>query len=76
MAPKKGFGMPPSVFLNNRERVGQELTAAYRRLSETSFFSARPNALNSVFSAAGANINAAWAAIVLAKWVDSVGRPL
>ena len=75
-APKKGFGMPVSVFLNNRERIGAELAGANRRLAETRFFSARPSALQAMTSAAGANINSAWATIVLAKWIDTVERPL
>ncbi|MEK9967850.1 MAG: asparagine synthase (glutamine-hydrolyzing) [Ferrovibrio sp.] len=75
-APKKGFGMPPSVFFNNQERLEQELRAAHRRLGETRFFGERPGALDKLFSAAGKGINAIWATIVLARWVDSVERPL
>jgi asparagine synthase (glutamine-hydrolysing) len=75
-APKKGFGMPPSVFFNNQARLEQELRQAHRRLGETRFFTQRPGALDRLFRAAGNGINAIWATIVLAKWVDSVERPL
>ncbi|WP_341702349.1 asparagine synthase (glutamine-hydrolyzing) [Ferrovibrio sp.] len=75
-APKKGFGMPPSVFFNNQPRIEAELKAAYRRLADTRFFSARPGALDRLFAGATANINAIWATVVLARWVDSVERPL
>lgn len=75
-APKKGFGMPVSVFFNNRPRVESELAAAHRRLAETRFFAARPGALNALFRGVGGNINSIWAAIVLSRWVDTVERPL
>lgn len=75
-APKKGFGMPPSVFFNNKPQLEQELGNAYRRLNATRFFGDRPGALDRLFRAAGNGINAIWATIVLAKWVDSVERPL
>lgn len=75
-APKKGFGMPASVFFNNKPRIETELGNAYRRLADTRFFGARPGALDRLFQAAGNGINAIWATIVLARWVDSVGRPL
>jgi asparagine synthase (glutamine-hydrolysing) len=75
-APKQGFGMPPSVFFNNRTRLQQELEAAQRRLQETRFFGQRPGALDRLLAAAGQGINAIWATIVLARWVDSVERPL
>lgn len=76
MAPKKGFGMPASVFFNNKPRIEAELGKAYRRLADTRFFGARPGALDRLFQAAGNGINAIWATIVLARWVDSVARPL
>ncbi|HLT76251.1 MAG TPA: asparagine synthase (glutamine-hydrolyzing) [Ferrovibrio sp.] len=76
LAPKKGFGMPASVFLNNAERINAELNAAYQRLSGTRFFRERPTALGSLFMSKGLNANALWSSIVLAKWVDSVERPL
>jgi len=75
-APKKGFGMPTSVFFSNKPRIEAELGKAYRRLAETQFFGARPGALDRLFKAAGNGINAIWATIVLARWVDSVQRPL
>lgn len=75
-APKKGFGMPASVFLNNRARIENELAAARNRLAATHFFADRPDALTHLFAAAGVNINSAWAMIVLAKWLDTTGRPL
>src|SRR3546814_20349281 len=67
-APKKGFGMPLSVFFNNKPRIEAELTAAYRRLADTRFFGARPGALDRLFAGIGGNINAIWASIVLARW--------
>jgi asparagine synthase (glutamine-hydrolysing) len=75
-APKKGFGMPGSVFLNNQERVRTELQGAVNRLAGTRFFSERPGALQHLAGSVGANTNSIWATIVLAKWVDSVGRAL
>ncbi|MFC3675120.1 asparagine synthase (glutamine-hydrolyzing) [Ferrovibrio xuzhouensis] len=75
-APKKGFGMPLSVFFNNKPRIEAEMTAAYRRLADTRFFGARPGALDRLFAGIGGNINAVWAGIVLARWIDSVERPL
>jgi asparagine synthase (glutamine-hydrolysing) len=75
-APKKGFGMPSSVFFNNKPRLEAELDKAYRRLADTAFFGARPGALDRLFKSAGNGINAIWATIVLARWIDSVGRPL
>ena len=75
-APKKGFGMPLSVFFNNKPRIEAELQAAYRRLADTRFFSGRPGALDRLFAGVGGNINAIWATIVLARWVDTVERPL
>lgn len=75
-APKKGFGMPQSVFFNNKPRIEAELGNAYRRLAETRFFGERPGALKNLFKAAGNGINAIWATIVLAKWVNTVERPL
>lgn len=76
VAPKKGFGMPASVFLNNQERVRGELLAARQRLAATDFFSGRAEGLEHLAAQAGANINSAWAFIVLAKWIDTVERPL
>lgn len=75
-APKKGFGMPMSVFFNNRPRIEAELQAAYRRLADTRFFQGRPGALDRLFRGVGGNINAIWAAIVLARWTATVERPL
>lgn len=75
-APKRGFGMPQSVFFNNRPRIETELRAAHRRLADTRFFTMRPGALDRLFAGVGGNINAIWAAIVLARWVDTVERPL
>ena len=75
-APKKGFGMPSSVFFNNRERINAELTIAHQRLAGTRFFQSRGDALNQMFKGVGSNINSIWATIVLAKWVATVERPL
>lgn len=75
-APKKGFGMPPSVFMNNQDRIRAELGTAQRVLADTQFFAARPEALKCLSAVAGANINSAWATIVLAKWITTLGRSL
>jgi asparagine synthase (glutamine-hydrolysing) len=75
-APKKGFGMPSSVFFNNRERINAELVIAHQRLADTRFFRSRGDALNKLFKTVGSNINSIWATIVLAKWVATVERPL
>ncbi|MDX2224361.1 MAG: asparagine synthase (glutamine-hydrolyzing), partial [Rhodospirillaceae bacterium] len=72
-APKKGFGMPKSVFLNNIDRVRTELQRSHGILAETGFFRARAGSADALATWAGRNINAIWATIVLAKWVESVG---
>jgi len=68
MLPKRGFGMPPSVFINNAEAISAELNVARERLSATRFFGDRPDALAQLAKFAGGNINAAWAFIVLGQW--------
>jgi hypothetical protein len=68
MLPKRGFGMPPSVFINNAEAIGTELGVARERLAATRFFGDRPAALDQLARFAGGNINAAWAFIVLGQW--------
>jgi asparagine synthase (glutamine-hydrolysing) len=75
-APKKGFGMPASVFFNNRDRIKAELQTAYDVLAGTRFFQSGGQALNTLFKHVGGGINAIWATIVLAKWVRTVERPL
>ncbi len=72
VAPKKGFGMPPSVFMNNKERVQQALHEACGLLNETAFFKARKQGAAKLATWAGSNTNSAWATIVLAKWVESI----
>ena len=72
-APKKGFGMPPSVFLNNKERVIAELGKAHGILSQTAFFKERPGTAEALAKWAPHNTNSIWATIALAKWVESVG---
>lgn len=72
-APKKGFGMPPSVFLNNKERVVAELGKAHGVLSQTAFFKERPGCAEALAKWAPSNTNSIWATIALAKWVESVG---
>lgn len=66
--PKKGFGMPQSVFLNNQEAVQQELHRAFESLSVLRFFQDRREALKSMAAHATRNINAAWSFIVLGQW--------
>jgi len=75
-APKKGFGMPPSVFINNKERVAEALRQACGLLSETEFFKPRKTGAGQLPKWAGSNNNSAWATIVLAKWIESVGVKL
>jgi asparagine synthase (glutamine-hydrolysing) len=75
-APKKGFGMPPSVFLNNKERVIAELGKANAVLSEAAFFKERPGSAAALAKWAPHNTNSIWATIALAKWVESVGPSL
>jgi asparagine synthetase B (glutamine-hydrolysing) len=69
--PKRGFGMPRSVFLNNKEKVAVELGIARERLSVTRFFAERPKLIDGLMQQAGQNINSAWATIVLGQWVDA-----
>jgi asparagine synthase (glutamine-hydrolysing) len=68
LLPKRGFGMPASVFINNAEAISAELGIARERLSATRFFGDRPAALAQLAKFAGGNINAAWAFIVLGQW--------
>lgn len=76
LAPKRGFGMPASVFFSNRPRIEAEMKAAYRRLADTRFFGARSGALDRLFTGVPTNINSIWATIVLARWIDTVDCPL
>jgi asparagine synthase (glutamine-hydrolysing) len=69
LLPKKGFGMPASVFLNNVKAVHAEMTKAFETLKATRFFSGRTKALN-IMSKVD-NINATWAFIVLGQWARS-----
>ncbi len=69
LLPKKGFGMPASVFLNNVKAVHAEMGKAFETLKATRFFSGRTKALN-VMSKVD-NINAIWAFIVLGQWARS-----
>jgi asparagine synthase (glutamine-hydrolysing) len=66
LLPKKGFGMPASVFLNNIRAVQAEIGKAFETLKATRFFSGRIRALD-VMSRVD-NINAIWAFIVLGQW--------
>lgn len=66
--PKKGFGMPASVFLNNQQAVQQELHSAFENLSALRFFQQRKESLKSMAGSAGRNINSAWSFIVLGQW--------
>jgi len=71
LAPKKGFGMPASVFLQNGDRVRAELISALDLLSQTSFFSQRKGSIENFSKSAGSNTNSIWATLVLAKWIES-----
>ena len=66
--PKRGFGMPASVFLNNQAAVQRELRNAFEALSALRFFQARKAALEAMLGAAVKNINAVWAFIVFGQW--------
>lgn len=66
LLPKKGFGMPASVFLNNVKAVQLEMSKAFETLKATRFFSGRGKALNVMWQSE--NINATWAFIVLGQW--------
>jgi asparagine synthase (glutamine-hydrolysing) len=66
LLPKKGFGMPASVFLNNVRAVHAELGKAYETLKATRFFGSRVKALD-VMSKVD-SMNATWAFIVLGQW--------
>jgi asparagine synthase (glutamine-hydrolysing) len=66
LLPKKGFGMPASVFLNNVKAVQAEMMRAVETLKATRFFSGRSKALDVMRKADG--INATWAFIVLGQW--------
>ncbi|HEY3144857.1 MAG TPA: asparagine synthase (glutamine-hydrolyzing) [Dongiaceae bacterium] len=66
LLPKKGFGMPASVFLNNVRAVQAEVNKAFETLKATRFFSGRASALKAMCKVD--NINATWAFIVLGQW--------
>ena len=66
--PKRGFGMPASVFLNNQAAVQQEMRVAFDALSALRFFQERRNALQAMAAAAAKNINSVWAFIVFGQW--------
>lgn len=74
--PKRGFGMPQSVFMNNAEMIHQMLNEAMESLRETRFFSEYTGLLQSIAQVAPGNINSAWAMIVLGQWVRSFPRRL
>ena len=75
-APKQGFGMPSSVFFNNKQRIEAELRTAYHVLRATNFFQSRHQALDAMFGSVTANINSIWAVVVLSKWIQSINRAL
>jgi asparagine synthase (glutamine-hydrolysing) len=68
LLPKKGFGMPASVFLNNIRAVQAEMNKAFETLKATRFFGPRVKALKAMWQVD--NINAAWAFIVLGQWAE------
>ena len=74
--PKRGFGMPQSVFMNNAEMIQQMLDEAMESLRATRFFSEYAGLLQSIGQAAPGNINSAWAVIVLGQWVRSFPKKL
>ncbi len=74
--PKRGFGMPQSVFMNNAELIHQMLDEALESLRGTRFFSEYKGLLHSIGQAAPGNINSAWATIVLGQWVRSFPKKL
>ena len=74
--PKRGFGMPQTVFMNNAEMIQQMLNEAIESLRETRFFSEYAGLLQSIGRAAPNNINSAWAIIVLGQWVRSFPKRL
>ncbi|MFL2502360.1 MAG: asparagine synthase (glutamine-hydrolyzing) [Luminiphilus sp.] len=74
--PKRGFGMPQSVFMNNAEMIHQMLGEAMESLRGTRFFSEYAGLLQSIAQAAPSNINSAWAMIVLGQWVRSFPKRL
>ncbi len=74
--PKRGFGMPQSVFMNNADMIHQMLGEAMESLKETRFFSEYAGLLQSIGQAAPGNINSAWAIIVLGQWVRSFPKKL
>jgi asparagine synthase (glutamine-hydrolysing) len=69
LLPKKGFGMPASVFLNNIRAVQAEMNKAFETLKATRFFGPRVKALKAMWQVD--NINAVWAFIVLGQWAES-----
>ncbi len=73
LAPKQGFGMPRSVFVNNADRIKSELGAAFGVLSATSFFQARPGKAEVFVKSAVNNANAIWSTMVLSRWIESLG---
>ena len=68
LLPKKGFGMPASVFLNNIRAVQAEMNKAFETLKATRFFGPRVKALKAMWQVD--NINAVWAFIVLGQWAE------
>lgn len=70
-APKMGFGMPASVFSNNKDRVEREMKQSFEILKDTTFFRERQDSLDRISGVARGGINSIWAYIVLAKWMYS-----
>ncbi|MDY0882648.1 asparagine synthase (glutamine-hydrolyzing) [Dongia soli] len=69
--PKRGFGMPASVFINNKEKTAAELDVTRERILGTRFFSERRELVESLMQKSGQNINSIWATIVLGQWMES-----
>lgn len=74
--PKRGFGMPQNVFINNSEMIARMLNESIESLKKTSFFSKHSGLLDSIGRMAPANINSAWALIVLGQWVQAFPKKL
>ena len=62
--------------MNNADMIHQMLGEAMESLKETRFFSEYAELLQSIGQAAPANINSAWAIIVLGQWVRSFPKKL
>ena len=74
--PKKGFGMPQSVFMNNADTINKMLGESLECLRATRFFNENRLLIDQIAQLALTNINAAWALIVLGQWASAFPRRL